>query len=193
MRLIKRVLFWLWAAGVIVAAGAYLTFPEHFTAEKLVALLERFSTHLLAAYFLASVLRGFLLIPSTPFVLAGALLFPGHPFTVGFISMAGILVSAAFVYLWADFLDIDEILQNRFRAKFELVKAKMHQHGFWIITVWSFFPAVPTDLVCYAAGVIRFHFIKFLTAVFLGELVIVAIYVASGKALFEVLKGIFSN
>ena len=50
---------------------------------------------------------------------------------------------------------------------------------------WSVFPFVPTDVICYVAGTLRMHLGKFMLGVTLGEIPIVAFYVAGGTWLFS--------
>jgi uncharacterized membrane protein YdjX (TVP38/TMEM64 family) len=193
VKVFKRVLFWLWTAAILVVLSLYLFKPDLFSAEHLRSSFEQYSGHLLVIYSVGSLVRGLALLPSTPFVLAGGLLFPQSPWLVLFISMSAILGSAAFVYLLADFLDVDMFLRDRFASRFEKLKGQMHAHGFWIVAAWSFFPAVPTDLICYAAGVVRLNFLKFMAGVFVGEVFLVAIYIWSGKAISEFLWSILAR
>ena len=57
--------------------------------------------------------------------------------------------------------------------------------GFWIVVGWSLFPFVPTDIVCYVAGTLRMQLGKFMLGVTIGEIPIVAFYVAGGTWLFS--------
>jgi uncharacterized membrane protein YdjX (TVP38/TMEM64 family) len=66
----------------------------------------------------------------------------------------------------------------------EIRKRLEHPFGLAFVALWAFFPLVPTDAVCYVAGTIRMHFLKFIIAVFVGELVLCSIYVfAAGRIL----------
>jgi uncharacterized membrane protein YdjX (TVP38/TMEM64 family) len=91
------------------------------------------------------------------------------------ISMVGIVLSATNIYFFSEKLGFAEYFESKFDIK------KYHQsidkYGFWVVLLWSFFPLVPTDAICYAAGTIRMNFWSYLTAVFIGELVIVSLII----------------
>ncbi|NBS92050.1 hypothetical protein EBS67_18950, partial [bacterium] len=59
-----------------------------------------------------SFLRGFTLIPSTPFVIAGVLLFPENKIIVLLISLGGILFSATLLYYLSEFLGFDSYFEK---------------------------------------------------------------------------------
>ena len=60
------------------------------------------------------------------------------------------------------------------------MKALITEHEVPIIIGWSFFPLVPTDLICYVCGVLRVNFVKFIVSVTLGEGAICAVYIYGG-------------
>ena len=66
---IKRALIVIWIILFVSIFSYYLYNPLFFGAESLKQFLEQFGSALLFVYFLLSALRGFTLIPSTPFVL----------------------------------------------------------------------------------------------------------------------------
>ena len=172
----------LWLMAVLVAAFLYLRYPESFRAEGLAAYIKRFHEHALWVYFALSILRGFFLIPSTPFVLAGVLIFPHNPVAVFVISMAGILFGCSVVYWFSERLGFGNALRTKYERIYLGLKNKMERHGVPIVVLWSFFPIVPTDLICCIAGSIRMSFSRFLLAVFIGEFFLVLGYIYTGKA-----------
>jgi uncharacterized membrane protein YdjX (TVP38/TMEM64 family) len=119
--------------------------------------------------------RGLTLSPSLPLVVAGVLLFPESPLLVYIISMLGIVFSGIIVYFFADALGFGQVLRGN--RTYEKIHTLLEKYGIYIITLWSFFPFVPTDLMCYAAGTMRIRFWKFLLGLTLGESVIVYIIV----------------
>ncbi len=48
------------------------------------------------------------------------------------------------------------------------------------VLVWSFFPLVPTDLICYVAGIVKMPFKYLLIGVVVGESILVYCYVFLG-------------
>lgn len=115
------------------------------------------------------------MIPSLPFIILGTLLFPENPFLVLLISMFCITLSAINIYFFSDYLGFSQI----FERKYDLQKYKnlVDKHGFWVILAWSFFPFVPTDVICYVAGAMKFDFRKYILAVFFGEFIIVSVLI----------------
>jgi uncharacterized membrane protein YdjX (TVP38/TMEM64 family) len=50
---------------------------------------------------------------------------------------------------------------------------------------WSFFPLVPTDVICYVAGMMKMPFYKMMLGLFIGEMVLVTAYVCLGKGIMS--------
>ncbi len=168
----KKVILGIWIALVAAAIVLYFVFPRQFSAKGIKEFLAEFNSVSLLVYSLICLTRGLFLIPSTPFVLAGAMLFPDSLVTVFIISIVGILGSGTFIYFAAQFLDFGE----KKAKKISMINEKIQKHGFWIVLGWAFFPIVPTDLICYVAGKTRIHFWKYLTALFIGEALLIAFY-----------------
>ena len=177
----------IWFVAILIALSCYVRNPDFFRAEELAKYIKSYHEQALYVYFIISILRGFFLIPSTPFVLAGVLLFPNHLYWVFIISMIGILFGSSIVYLFSEHLGFGETLRTKHETLYLRLYDKMQQHGVPIVILWSFFPAVPTDLICCIAGIIRMPFWKFFLAVLLGECILVLGYIYTGKALFSLL------
>lgn len=186
---LKHLVRIIWACVILIALGTFLTHPEWFTAEHLAHVLSRYPHWIWAAYLGISCLRGFTLLPSTPFVLAGTLLFPEHPHWVLIGSVICIVLSSALIYLLSPVWQIDQHFKPQ---KLAHIREKLnHPSGSFFVLLWSFFPAVPTDAICYVAGTLRVRILPFLAAVALGELVICTIYVYLGGSLIASIRGLF--
>ena len=162
-------------------------YPNSFTAESLKTVLHHNSSLILLTFIVLSFIRALFFLPSTLFVLMGAVLYPDEPVFVLIVSMIGILIGASLVYQAASILTPEQLFRGKNLTRMEGVRSKMEKYGFSIVLLWSFFPAVPTDLICYVAGTIKMSFWKFILAVFLGEIVLVSIYIRSGKSIIELL------
>ena len=173
----------LWLSIICVGLWAYIRYPELFRAEGLAEFLTQYHEQALWMYLFVSLLRGFFLIPSTPFVLAGVLLFPKNMFWVFVISMLGVMFGSCIVYFFSEQLGFGESLRHKHEKLYHKLQDKMKRFGFPIVILWSFFPLVPTDLICCIAGTIRMSFYKFLLALFIGECFLILGYMYSGKAL----------
>lgn len=168
----KKMILGIWIALIVAAIVLFFIFPEHFSAKGIKEFIAQFSTISLVVYAFICLIRGFFLIPSTPFVLAGALLFPDKLWMVFIISLIGILGSGTFIYYAARFLDFGEKKAN----KINKIEEKIKEYGFWIVLGWAFFPIVPTDLICYVAGKTRINFWKYISALFIGEALLIVFY-----------------
>jgi uncharacterized membrane protein YdjX (TVP38/TMEM64 family) len=55
------------------------------------------------------------------------------------------------------------------------------------IILWSFLPIAPTDLVCYACGIVGVRYRTCLIGVLIGEGAICGVYIFAGDALLRTL------
>jgi uncharacterized membrane protein YdjX (TVP38/TMEM64 family) len=174
----------IWAGVIVTAVASYFSDPSRFTASNIAGFIASFQTEIWLVYFAMSVLRGFTLLPSTPLVLAGAFLYPEQPWLVLFTSMIGILVSSTLIYFCSEALGFSHYFETRKPKAVAHIRGRLeHPTGLLFISAWSFFPFAPTDAVCYVAGTMKMHFLKFIAAVFAGELVICSLYIFSGGSL----------
>lgn len=179
----------LWIVVVAVILVLIVIFPQWLTRESISELLNKMGAMALLVYLLMSLTRSLLLIPCTPFVLAGAITFPQWPFLVFAISLAGVVVGAFLVYSFPSFGGYDRLLEEKYPEKIASLKRRMqHNNAFWFVVAWSFFPLVPTDAVCYVAGIAKMSLRKMLAALMLGELPLVAVYVFLGAEIGQWLR-----
>lgn len=130
-------------------------------------------------YLLAGCLRGFTLIPSTYLVFVGIPFFPPAPLFL--LTIAGILISSASVYLFSESLHLDQYFEGKHKHRVVRAKAILQKNELPVIIGWSFFPFAPTDLICYVCGVLEIDFWKFLFGILLGEGAICVIYIFFGN------------
>jgi len=181
---IRKSILWLWIVVVVGCLVFFITHRESFSSEKIAALFQQFNVYMLWAYLAVSLIRGFTLIPSTPFVLAGGILFPGQEWLVLLISLTGIIGSATLIYYFSDLMNFNKTIEKLYPQ--EKLKQKMEsKYGLLFVFLWAFIPIVPTDAVCYAAGAVKMKFISFIFAVLLGELILCSIYVFTGSGLIH--------
>lgn len=186
----KKVIYTIWILCILSVGVIYLYRPELFSAERLVEFLTNFQTELLLTYTVLTFVRGFFLIPSTPFVIGGAMLFPDMLALVLFISMGGVLFSTACVYYFSDLIGFSGYLEKKFPNGTEQWKSRLQQpQALAIVVGWAFFPLVPTDLISYAGGIIKMPFRYIFIGVLIGELSLNIIYVYFGASLYHLLLG----
>ena len=180
----KKIFYILWGVLLIYFLYCYVQNPAIFSVEYLKGFISSYNDQILLVYIILSIVRGFFLIPSTPFVIVGALLFPDRLLLVLLISMIGIMLSATALYYFSDMLGFSEYLEKKYPNKVKKWESKLQSSkATWLVLGWSFFPLVPTDIICYVAGIIKMPYKYMFTGVFVGEIILVSFYIYSGGLL----------
>ena len=173
----QQILKWLWIGLIAICVTIYLVDSSVFSNETIAAFISKYSRYAWTTYFLIHLFRGFVLLPSTPLIFAGVILFPDHLFWVLALSLLGIIGSSLLIYYFSDKLGFSSFFNNESR-KMKFIKEKLSgKNGYIYILLWSFIPIVPTDAICYVSGALRIKLPIFITALFLGELVLCSIYI----------------
>lgn len=184
----RRFLTWAWVAAVIGIFVAWLLDPSLFTPARLADALAGHTGWILPAWTVFALVRGALLVPSTWAVVGGAVLFPDALPLVFILSMAGILLSAALLYRFPGYAGYDEVLARKYPEKLQRLQVELARpRAIWFVAGWAFFPAVPTDLICYAAGLVHMPFRRMLAGIIIGEVPLVVAYLLLGSRLAEFL------
>ncbi len=184
----KTLIYVIWIALLISLVVAYILNPNIITAEYLIAFIQKFQNEMLLVYTILTLIRGFFLIPSTPFVIGGGLLFPDQLLLVLLISMAGVLFSATSLYFFSDLLGFSTYLEKKFPSKIPQWKKKLDTpKSTLLVAGWSIFPFVPTDIICYVTGILKTPFKNVLLGVFIGEAILCSLYVYFGAAIFNLI------
>ncbi|MEL6923060.1 MAG: VTT domain-containing protein [Bacteroidota bacterium] len=182
----KKIIYLLWLGVILGLLCVYLANPSIATPEYFVYFMGQFEYQMMTIYIVISMLRGFFMIPSTPFVIGGGLLFPDKLGLVLLISMIGIMFSATALYYFSDLLGFSKYLEKRNPAGIGKWKKRLqHPKATLLVTAWGFFPLVPTDLICYVAGIVKMPFRYMFIGVFAGELLLDICYVYFGAQLFD--------
>ena len=180
----------VWLAICAVVLATLFFNPELLNRNNISEFLNGLGPTAFGVYLLMCLTRALLFIPVTPFILGGAIAFADTPMLVIATSMLGILVGGFLVYRFPDLGNYDAYLESRYPAMTEKIKRHMHgPYSFWIVAGWSFFPLVPTDLVCYAAGVSRVRFARLASGLFIGSLPMNILYVYGGAEFGFWLRG----
>lgn len=184
----RRFLTWCWAALVVAVCVFYLFNRELFTDEHFQRVMAGWGAWAFPGFVVASLLRGPLLIPSTPVVIAGGAFFPDSLPAVLAVSMLGIVFSASLLYRFPGFAGYDKMLAERHPEQLARVRTKLEgPWAMWFVALWAFFPAVPTDLICYAAGLVGMPYRRMIAGIIIGELPLVTAYIYLGKSLMAFL------
>lgn len=180
----------IWFGLVAVTALVLFLNPELLEREILAGYLDRFGAEAFFIYVLVSLTRAVLLIPSTPFILAGALAFPDWPLAVLATSMAGICCGSLLVHSFPGIGSYDERLQALHPRQIRFIRKHMKgSNAWWVVMGWSSFPLVPTDVICYVAGLAKMPPLKMGVAVLIGAFPFTAVYVLLGAEAGTLLFG----
>ena len=177
-----------WALFVAAFAFLYYRYSSLFGTE-LLQLAASSAWLAYALYISLGALRGFALIPVTNLVVLAIPLFPPVPL-LG-LTLVGIAISSACIYAFAGSLKLGEYLERKHARHMERLQNALSRNPTSIVTVWSFLPIVPTDLICYVCGVMKISFRRFMLGVLIGEGAICAIYIFAGASLLDLGKRVF--
>ena len=176
-----RTLTYIWGAVIVGVLALWVTRPDLFSEAVIAGTIQAWGVWSLAGYVALSLFRGMALVPSTPVVLAGGILFPQAIWTVLGVSMLGIVLSATLLYRFPGYGGYDVWLETKHPERLaNLRRHLIKPHATWFVALWAFFPAMPTDLICYAAGLVRMPFRSMILGIVIGELPLVTAYVLLG-------------
>jgi uncharacterized membrane protein YdjX (TVP38/TMEM64 family) len=178
----RKKTFIAWMVSVAALLILYFTHREFFDVEVIRGLVDQNRALVIPVYLLILSLLGLTFIPSTPFAIAGVLLFsPGFAYT---LNLVGIITSSTIVYHFARFLGLGAAFEGRYPKQTVKIQEALRHKELPIIVGWSFFPAVPTDLMIYVASSLKVPLWKCLLGVLIGEGILNAVYIFSlGAAL----------
>jgi uncharacterized membrane protein YdjX (TVP38/TMEM64 family) len=179
-----RVLTIAWGVLILGVLAVWIANPAIFSEPAVAAGLAKLGIWSFVGYVVVSMVRGIALVPSTPVVLAGGALFPNKLPLVLLVSMVGIILSATLLYRFPGYGGYDAWLEARHPER--LAKLRVHlvkPRAQWFVALWALTPVVPTDLVCYAAGLARMPYRRMILGVMIGEFPLVIAYIFLGHRL----------
>ena len=171
---------YLWLVLIVTCLGLYTLEPQLFEPANI---RKFFSNNLysgLAVYLVICTLRGFTLIPSTPFVLAGILVFP--PLPLFLVNQVAVYSSSAVLYFMTKSMRFDNFFFTHYPEQVERLINLLRKRELPVISLWGFAPFIPTDMIVCICSVLRISVWKTLMGVSLGEGIICAIYIFGGSA-----------
>lgn len=169
---------WTWLGLIVLVLGYVFIFnPALLSVEYMATVLAPYRNYIGWIYLGLLIGRGFFMLPSTPFLFLGIFLFPGYRFFIVCATTGSILLSAIFFYFFSERMGWHHYFNRKFPKKMGNIETQLKKPtAIWLVVFWAFFPIVPTDLVCYAAGMVRMPFRILLTGVFLGQFPLLLLY-----------------
>lgn len=183
----KRFLQLFWIALISFAVTSYMLRPDWFDADQFIDFRDSNLTLCMITYSVITLIRALFFIPSTVTLLIGIALFPEEFWFLLAINLAGIMSGSLLLYFAAIFFNSEELFNARQLKSLPKIKSKINRFGFTIVLAWSFFPFVPTDLICFVSGSTRMPLKKFVPAIFIGETALVCLYLITGQELLDLL------
>lgn len=184
---LKKLLRIVWITLIVAGGIFYWCNRPYFTQETIALFLLQYRQQVWLAYLGICVIRGIFLLPSTPFLIAGILVFRDTPLLLFGVFMVSIFIVAAFIFYAARYRYISiPGLSGAQTPGLERIRRGLNsRRGFWFILGWALMPFTPTDMVCYAAGLLRIRFGTFILPLLLGEALICAFYIINGRLIFS--------
>ena len=183
---LARSLTAFWGTLVAGVLALWLVRPDLLSEPAVERALLACGPWAFAAFVGVTLVRGLLFVPSTPVVLAGGALFPHAPVAVVGVSLVGIVTTAVLLHRFPSVGGFDTRLVTRHPERMERLRRHLEApYALWAVAAWAFFPAVPTDLVCYTAGLVRMPLRRLLVGLLIGEVPLVVAYVLIGKEVME--------
>lgn len=187
MKKYKTILKVIWISLIALALAVLLIFPDLLTGTAIAQLVHENQFLITVIYIFLVCIRALFFIPSTVLLIMGLALYPNEPIFVILINLLGVLVGGLLLYGAASYFTEASFFSEKKQQKLHKAKVKMTTYGFPIVLLWSFFPAVPTDIICYVAGAVKMKLPAFISALLIGESILITLYVYSGKNLIDYL------
>ena len=170
----------VWVVLFVVVVYMYFFAPGVFEAYIKHTFERSFILGSFLFLFLGCV-RGFVFLPATTLIVLGFLFFT--PNMLFFLVIVGVVVSSTLTYWFARSLELGQEIQEHNSRQVVILTSWLAHYELPVVIGWSFFPFVPTDVICYVCGALRMNYFKFITGVFIGEGVCCAVYIYFGEYL----------
>ena len=178
--LLKLLLFFLLIIGAVFLARYFGLKPEEWSIERVQTWIESFGAIAPLVFIAVYALGPILLFPGSVLTIAGGLAFGW--LTGGFYVLIGANLSANAAFLVARFLGRDFVAQAT-KGKAEKIASFIEREGFFAVLLMRLIPAVPFNVLNYAAGLAPVRWLSYFGATLLGMIPGIFVYVYLGDNL----------
>ncbi|MDF2699778.1 MAG: snare associated golgi protein [Haloplasmataceae bacterium] len=134
--------------------------------------------HLMFWYFLMSIFRILIFIPSTVFIIVGGLLF--DPWIAFSLSMIAHAISQSIIYFFTKkFFDVDKI--QKFILNNEKIVKLLKKYQLKLLAIGITCPVAPSDLLASASAIVGIKYIPYVMTVILAGAPLTFIYAFIGE------------
>ncbi len=177
---LRKILLVLWLISIIVFWTWILIEDINLTSEQISEILRKFQHYIVLAYILLWLIRAFTLIPNMLLVIAASAFIKNY-WILLIVSLFGFLISSSIIYFFGSELGLGRYFERKFPEKIKQIEHGLERYGAVIIILWGFLPVVPSDLLSFFLGSIKFPYLKFLIYYFIGHLIIYGILIFLGQ------------
>ncbi len=182
----QRITVFIWLS-IVAAFWIWVLYKDQeLGIEKIAQFLSRFQHLIILAYFLFSSLRAFTLIPNMTVVFVGTLVIH-NPWVLLITSVAGLIISSSLIYFFGEDTGLDKVLLKKYPDQVERIKRGIDRYGAPVVFFWGFLPVVPSDLLSFVLGIMRFNYWKFVFYYTLSHIITYSVIIFLGKDLWSVL------
>jgi len=177
-RYVKFIVLGLW---VIIAVYLYLNNLIPRDQDQIKSIIEGKGFFSDIVFLLLSIGRIVLFIPGIIFIILGGLCF--KPLKGFLLSMISLSTSQSLVYLAGKYFSGDRV-SSYIKNKYKDLILYTEKYGYKFLGLSIMCPILPSDAVCFIAGVLNFNYKKYLFTIILCNLPFVSVYsILSGSSL----------
>ena len=177
---VRKILLVLWLFSILAFWTWVLIEDINLSSQQISVFLQKFQHYIILGYILLWLIRAFTLVPNMLLVVAASAFIKNY-WVLLIISITGFLISSSIIYFFGSELGLGEYFERKFPGKISKIEHGLERYGAIIIILWGFLPIVPSDLLAFFLGSIKFPYFKFLLYYFTGHLIIYSILIFFGQ------------
>jgi len=169
-------------AGVHLSGAA-----QYLQQDKLRELIAGYDALAPAIYILIYTLAPVLFLPGLPITIVGGILF--GPFWGVVYTITGSTIGASLAFLVARYVARDWVAAKLTGPKWEKLDSEVARHGWKVVAFTRLIPAFPFNLLNYAFGLTKVHFVHYVVASFICMLPACIAFIVFSSSLLGLITG----